>query len=157
MIRTLTLIAAAVYFAALGYLTLSPVHAAARFGTPINLVPLRSISDQLSSPAPLGHKVIQLAGNSVLLVPFGLLLAAALPKRRWGVVVLASVAASAAIEILQWGISTGRSVDVDDVLLNSLGSILGFWLGALVLDRSGIGMGYLRRSASRRTPVPSAA
>ena len=154
--RTLTLVAAALYLGALAYLTLSPVHAAARFGTPINLVPLRSISDQLSSPAPTGHKAIQVVGNSVLLIPFGLLLAAMLPTRSWGVAAIASVAVAAAIELLQWGISTGRSVDIDDVLLNSLGSILGFWLGALVLERSGIGMGYLRRPAAPRTRLPSA-
>lgn len=146
MIRVLTIVAAVLYVAALAYITLSPVHAAARFGTPVNLVPFRSIADQLGGSASPSHKAFELIGNSVLLLPFGTLLATVLTRRSRELVVVASVAAASTIELLQWALSTGRSVDVDDVLLNSLESLAGFWVGALFVERSVLGLGYLRRS-----------
>jgi glycopeptide antibiotics resistance protein len=143
MTRTITYIAGTLYVAALAYLTLSPVHILAGSRASVSLVPLRSITEQMASPVSPSHKAFELLGNSMLLVPFGALLATVMPRRRWDLVVLAGVALSTTIELLQWALPIGRSVDIDDVLLNSLGSLLGFRLGSIALERIGPGMGFM--------------
>lgn len=141
MIRALTVLGAALYLAALAYLTLSPVHLVADSAPSASLVPLRSIANQLASSTPPAHKAYEIIGNSLLLVPFGAILAIVLPRHRWGIVVAASAALAIGIELMQWALPIGRVVDIDDVLLNSLGSLLGYWLGSWTLTRSGLDVG----------------
>lgn len=100
---------------------------------PRNLVPLRTIEDYLSDgQLPVGIRVRNLAGNLVLLAPLGLALAVA-TAWRVGRVVLGLVAVSASIEVWQLAAATGRSVDVDDVILNTVGGIAGWSVGLAVL------------------------
>jgi glycopeptide antibiotics resistance protein len=67
-----------------------------------------------------------MVGNLLLLLPVGLLGPVVLPwMDRWLRVLVASLALSTAIELAQLGISD-RSADVDDVLLNVAGAILGY-------------------------------
>ncbi len=75
----------------------------------------------------------QMAANVLLFVPFGL----ALTLRGWRVplwrVTLVSVAFSICIELTQGLAGNGRSADITDVLMNTLGGVLGWLLGRLVL------------------------
>ncbi|NDI50491.1 VanZ family protein [Goekera deserti] len=86
-----------------------------------NLVPGTTIAAQLASSngsLALGN----LAGNVLVFVPIGLL--GVLGTRcRPGTVVAAGGGLSVAIELSQY--VTGRSADVDDVLLNTLGTAVG--------------------------------
>ncbi|MGO0785344.1 VanZ family protein [Corynebacterium diphtheriae] len=72
-------------------------------------------------------------GNVALFVPWGYLLTLLGWRLRWPVVVatLASISLSAGIETLQFIFARGYS-DIDDVVFNSLGGLL----GALVVSRS---------------------
>lgn len=73
---------------------------------------------------------LNLAGNVVLFIPFGALLPLLSSTfRRFWATVLAGMLASVAIEALQWnGFAGGgaRSADIDDVILNTVGTALGY-------------------------------
>ena len=65
---------------------------------------------------------IQLLLNLLLLAPAGLVIGAAWTVRRSSpVLVLGAVAYATTIEVLQRSLDTGRSPDIDDVLLNVVG------------------------------------
>ncbi|WP_170837505.1 VanZ family protein [Actinopolyspora xinjiangensis] len=72
--------------------------------------------------------VVQLAANTVLMLPLGVLL----PLRfRWArsVARIASMAvtASLVVEFAQYFLAVGRVTSTDDVILNTLGAVLGAW------------------------------
>ena len=87
----------------------------------VNLIPFRGIVNELGNiNSELG--MLNLAGNVLMFVPVGLIAPLAL---RWGVgrVVTCAFALSVAIEGIQ--LVLGRSSDVDDVILNTLGALIG--------------------------------
>ena len=98
---------------------------------PIQWMPLSTIQEQVRimvTSHASGAKVAvltQLAGNVVLLGPAAFA-ASVLTQVRWHFIALASITVSATIEIYQWLAGTGRTADVDDVLLNSVGCVLVF-------------------------------
>ena len=98
---------------------------------PMPFATIRIYLDNLDSAFWLSQAV----GNLLLLMPVGLFGPIALPwlNRWWRVLVLALVL-SACIETAQLWIPD-RSADVDDVLINALGALLGYWL--LLLIRMG--------------------
>lgn len=86
----------------------------------------------------------QLVGNILSFVPVTFLCAAAYPRfRRLGASTLLALGCSVGIELIQFGLNLvtqiqGRAVSINDVLLNTLGGILGFacWrVAALLLRR----------------------
>lgn len=87
-------------------------------GGGINLRPFASISLDLHREN-LSMAAFNLLGNLLLLAPFGLL---AKPAFRWGwlTTALAAATLSTSIEFVQ-GL-TGRSADIDDILLNTAGA-----------------------------------
>lgn len=96
----------------------------------INLTPGATVRAMLEKGSR-GQKLINLAGNVLIFVPLGFL--PALLWKRWrhlwtAVPLCAGV--SLLIEALQLFI--GRSVDVDDLILNTLGGLLGYLLFCLV-------------------------
>jgi len=86
-------------------------------------------------PLDWARRVIleQMAANVVLFVPFGL----ALSLRSWRVplwrVAIVSAAFSVGIELTQGLAGNGRSADITDVLMNTLGGICGWVLGRALL------------------------
>jgi glycopeptide antibiotics resistance protein len=92
-----------------------------------NLVPFTTVRiylDNLDSPFWQSQAV----GNVLLLLPLGLLGPLALPwLARWWRVLLVAGLFSVCIELIQLAIPD-RSADVDDVLLNSIGALLGYVL-----------------------------
>ena len=89
----------------------------------VNLTPGETITNYLQ----FGDDVLSarnLGLNIALFVPFGLGLAL---WRRWGVfrVVPLGFLLSALVETAQYVLPLGRAVDVDDVLLNTTGALLG--------------------------------
>ncbi len=131
---------------ALGLLmTLQPVEPPPGFIVDDNFVLFRTIQvylDNLESPFWAG----QLIGNLLLLLPVGLLGPIAFPAMNgWARVLLVAVVLSVAIELAQLRIPN-RMTDVDDVLLNVVGALIGYLLFRL-----------LRFGFNRATPSRSAA
>lgn len=119
LLLTLTLL----YLSALLCLTLLP---GPRSGArSYNLVPLTSITRDLQGGGlPL---LINMLGNIVAFMPVGLLIGAAhcFQRRRWLLIAGCGLALSALIEVLQ-ALLTSRVSDIDDLLLNVLGSLAGY-------------------------------
>lgn len=74
----------------------------------------------------------QVGGNLLLGVPFGVLLPVAAPKARgvWRVLLI-TLTVMVLVELTQGAIVAGRAFDIDDVILNTTGALLGY----LVLGR----------------------
>ncbi|MFE1241242.1 VanZ family protein [Streptomyces tendae] len=109
----------------LARLTLQPSPASEAL-THTNLHPGRSLRAYLDQPA-LRDAVKQIGGNILLGVPFGVLVPVVAPRTR-GVlrVLLLTAVAMLLVECAQGVLVTGRAFDVDDVILNSAGALLGY-------------------------------
>lgn len=104
-------------------------HTSAHRHRGIELVPLE---DLWNAPSLIGA-VLNVAGNVALFLPLGYLLLLLWanqphPVRR---VATAAVALSAAIETAQYIFALGYT-DIDDVLYNTLGAVLGAWLAQAI-------------------------
>lgn len=99
-----------------------------------NLTPFATINRYLSvldRPSGLGLFLYNVVGNIVILIPFGYLMPLAAKRMKtlmW--VALIGLILIVAIEGLQY-ISMSGSLDVDDVLLNFIGVLVGFWLSPI--------------------------
>ena len=115
-------------------LTLQPAHPLRGQVVDDNLIPfhtLRIYWDNLGSPFWMRN----LFGNLGLLFPLGLLGPIALPVLgRWWRLALVAILYSATIEFTQLFIPD-RSADVDDVIVNVFGAMLGFLVYVLVARR----------------------
>ena len=81
---------------------------------------------------------VDFVANILMFAPIGLLLVLVLGARRWAVALVAAVAFTVLIEVVQLGIPS-RVADVNDVLLNAGGALLGVLAGLLVARvRSGL-------------------
>ena len=76
---------------------------------------------------------VDFVANILMFAPIGLLLVGVLGARRWVVALVTAVAFTVLIEVVQLGIPS-RVADVNDVLLNAGGALLGV-LAALLLGR----------------------
>lgn len=103
---------------ATAYLTLHPGHAGR-----LNLVPL----DFGAAATPL-----EPLSNVLLFIPLGILLATL--NWRWFAVVGVGLGLSLVIETTQYLLDNGRTADINDVMENTLGTIVGL-LVALVIHR----------------------
>ena len=86
-----------------------------------NIIPFKEITRyELSST----QFYINVIGNVILFVPFGYIIASYIkPKKIWTNTIIAIIVSST-IEFVQ--LKIGRSFDVDDILLNTVGCIIGF-------------------------------
>ncbi|MFF4872984.1 VanZ family protein [Streptomyces sp. NPDC000961] len=101
-----------------------------------NLTPGSSIRAYLEQPAFL-ETVKQLGGNVLLGVPFGVLLPLFSRKTRGLVrVALLTIVTMLLVELVQGALITGRAFDIDDVLLNTTGALLGYLLVGRRLGRA---------------------
>ena len=100
-------------------------------GVTVNLVPLASISETLRDGSVFAQ-VRVIGGNIVTLAPFGFLLPFVAPRfATWGRMALAALLFPLAIESSQLAISlllgySYRVTELDDVILNAVGILLGF-------------------------------
>ncbi len=145
-IRASTLMAFALYMAVLIGLTFAPFGRGLDLGDRLNLDPFATIERAFElGPRSLSFRLM--IANIVAFVPLGILLP--ILFRRWtlAIVLVGAVGLSAAIEVGQLAVSTWlgfayRSTDIDDVILNSLGALIGYGgfaavrtVGALQPDR----------------------
>ena len=136
LLAMLIAFAAMVAFAvALARLTLEPSPASTAL-IHDNLHPGRSLRAYLDQPE-LRDAVKQIGGNLLLGVPFGVLLPVVFPKTRGILRVLALTAAvMLLVELVQGALITGRSFDIDDVILNTTGALVGYLLLGRRLGRA---------------------
>lgn len=114
-----------VYFGIVLYLTVFM-----RIGsvdTSVVTVPFDDLMDAITQrdPALATHMAL----NVLMFIPFGYLIPAMNPKhfRRWSFALLGGLAASTVIEGVQMIFSLGQS-DVDDIIANTLGAVIGYVL-----------------------------
>ncbi|MQY34112.1 hypothetical protein SRB17_20780 [Streptomyces sp. RB17] len=132
-----------VFAAVLARITLEPSPASAHL-THSNLHPGRSLRTYLEQ-ARTADAVRQIGGNVLLGAPFGVLVPVLAPHARGMLHVLAFTAlVMLTVELVQGALVTGRAFDIDDVLLNTAGALL----GRLLLGRR------LGRAVHRRAPKP---
>lgn len=119
----------------LARLTLQPSPASQAL-THTNLHPGRSLKAYLDQPA-LRDAVKQIGGNVLLGVPFGVLVPVVAPRTRGFLRVLALTAfVMLLVECAQGALVTGRAFDIDDVILNTTGALIGYLLLGRRLSRA---------------------
>ena len=105
--------------------------------TGINLVPFRSLVQSFSFKLGAWWLIRMDGGNFLLLVPHTLLGPVLWPKlRRWWKALLLGLGLSLAIELVQLSLRLVaappyRSVDIDDVIVNTAGAMCGYGLYVL--------------------------
>jgi glycopeptide antibiotics resistance protein len=133
--------AAVAYAAALAVVTLAPVRWRADLARYRNnwrpqLVPLWNLVDNLRDGDRALATLAGAAGNVALFLPLGFLLPLLAPRLdRPGRTVTAGFLLSAAIELSQVAFPGVRRADVNDVLMNTLGTALGFLAWRLAARR----------------------
>ncbi|MGW6421026.1 VanZ family protein [Streptomyces sp. NPDC055055] len=101
-----------------------------------NLTPGSSIEAYLNQPAFV-ETVKQLGGNIALGVPFGILLPLlSLRARGFVRVALLTAGTMLLVELVQGALVTGRAFDIDDVILNTSGALIGYVLLGRRLGRA---------------------
>jgi len=102
----------------------------------LNLVPLRDNLETLFSDRKLSHSEIfnfyeNVIGNILMFIPLPIILIFLFGNRKNLRAIGISVLISVAIELLQFAFGVGVA-DIDDVLLNSLGAVVGVWICTLL-------------------------
>lgn len=156
--RKVTWLLLVAYLAAVAYVTLKPNHHGdgwiEGYGYAPNLVPFAKISEMVASGIRYGmpweYIVVPVLGNVVMTAPFGFLVAVLVPRlRSLPRATLATAAYSVLIELSQLAcglVAFGllyRTVDIDDVILNTVGGAVGY--GLYVLAERGIAHAKARR------------
>jgi glycopeptide antibiotics resistance protein len=99
-------------------------------GHPPNFIPFKTIKPYL-----LGDNLIiasaNLVGNVALLIPVGILIPFIWRMMTWKQALLIAVIAGLSIELSQVVLRIGI-FDIDDVILNALGVMIGYWLHRLL-------------------------
>ena len=96
-----------------------------------NFVPFKTIVPYLLGDKGWIIAGINLAGNIALLVPLGFLVPLVYRNMTWKASVALGAAAGLGIEVMQTVLRVGI-FDIDDVILNALGVLLGYWAFATV-------------------------
>ena len=119
------------YLLGLGLIVFLPFGRVMDRGDRLNLEPFATI-DRALELGPRSPSFRLMIGNIAAFVPLGILLPMVF-RSRWSlaVVIVGAVGLSAAIELGQLAISVWlgfayRSTDIDDVILNSLGALVGY-------------------------------
>ncbi|WP_407841130.1 VanZ family protein [Streptomyces sp. DSM 116496] len=138
-VRALAMLAAFVgtvlFSVVLARLTLEPSAASVDL-VHSNVRPGHSISAYLDG-ASTAQAVRQLGGNLLLGLPFGVLLPVLmLPARGLLRVAAVTVCLMTLVELIQGALVTGRVFDIDDVILNTTGALLGYLLIGRRLGRA---------------------
>lgn len=94
-------------------------------GSP-NFIPFKTILPYLLGESGFIIAFLNIAGNIILLVPAGFIIPFIYRDVTWKKMLMVAIASGLAIEGLQALLRIGI-FDVDDVILNGLGVIIGFW------------------------------
>lgn len=100
-------------------------------GHPTNFVPFMTIVPYLFGEQGFIIAGVNLAGNIALLVPVGLLAPLVFKNLTWQKALVLATAAGLTLEIMQAVLQIGI-FDIDDVILNALGVMAGYWAFVLI-------------------------
>ena len=105
----------------------------------INIIPFREITRYEIGSTLFFYNVI---GNIALFIPFGYFMSDKLKAKRTKHIIIISAIISLTAELIQYKI--GRAFDIDDVLLNVTGAILGFmlYIDDVLLNATGSIIGF---------------
>lgn len=106
-----------IYIILLYHLLLSTENAASG----MNLTPFREMTRYSIGSKSFYYNVI---GNIVLFIPFGYFVSDYLKAKKISHILLVSIIISLTAELIQFKI--GRAFDIDDIILNVIGAIIGF-------------------------------
>lgn len=106
-----------IYLLLLYYLLLSTENASSG----LNLVPFKEITRYQIGTTQFFYNVI---GNIVLFLPFGFFVSDFVKAKKTHQILIVSILISLTAELIQFKI--GRAFDIDDIILNVTGAILGF-------------------------------
>lgn len=99
----------------------------------INFIPFRTIKSYIKYSG-LFHCLVNILGNVIIFIPIGLLLPIILNRyKSFFKIIIISFSISIIIEFIQFFI--GRSVDIDDIILNTIGGLLGYIVYTLLPKR----------------------
>lgn len=102
----------------------------------INLIPFRDSFNTIKRVGIWSVQSRQLLYNVLLFVPFGFLGALALKfkgrKSKW--IIPIGLLFTITIETSQYFLRTGRACDIDDVILNTLGTIIGYYIALALVE-----------------------
>ncbi len=122
---TVVLLGLVVFSVLLAKVTLTPSPASEDLVTS-NLRPGRSLH-QYAEDYTFLAACEQAGGNLLLGVPFGLLLPFFVPRRlRMIRMMMLTAVVMAVVELIQGALVPGRAFDIDDVILNTAGALLGY-------------------------------
>ncbi|WP_446447215.1 VanZ family protein [Streptomyces anulatus] len=149
-VLTVVLLGLVAFSVLLAKVTLTPSPASEDLVT-ANLRPGRSLR-QYAEDYTFLAACKQAGGNLLLGVPFGLLLPFFVPRSlRMIRTTLLTAVAMAVVELIQGALVEGRAFDVDDVILNTAGALLGYFvLGRRISHR------YYTYTDASGSPGPSA-
>ncbi|MFF4362673.1 VanZ family protein [Streptomyces sp. NPDC001604] len=137
------------FAAVLARLTLQPSPASAAMAH-TNLHPGTTLRLYLDQPA-FRDAVKQIGGNVLLGVPFGILVPVVAPRARGLLRVLVLTAlVMLLVEFAQGALVQGRAFDIDDVILNTTGALVGYLLLGRRLSRAVHARERLPRRAAKR-------
>ena len=117
----------------------------------VNVVPIRGVFVELSQAPSLNYALYQIVGNTIMLAPLAFSMLYFKWTKSFVQAIWYSFLCTVGIELIQlfqnvmehvFGIGIGRSTDIDDVILNTIGAILGagcyyMWKKAVELFRKG--------------------
>lgn len=104
---------------------------------PANLIPFKSILPYLLGEKGFLIAFLNLVGNILALVPLGFIVPYLFTNTGWKKVLVLAFVSGFIIEFVQFLLKIGI-FDIDDVLLNGLGVIIGFWTYTVYLGFSRI-------------------
>lgn len=101
----------------------------------INLIPFRTINLYINFQGEVSLQIINLLGNIVVFVPIGIFIVLLMKKAGFIHSLLIGFGSTLFIEIMQLVLSVSgvisRSFDVDDLLLNTIGVLIGYFIASL--------------------------
>lgn len=103
----------------------------------LNIIPFRTIIEYINPDKEvLDHAIINLAGNIVMFIPLGFFLPAFNANcRKMGKLVLLTIIILIIVELIQLFSLTG-SFDVDDIILNTIGSSIGYGIQHIIFKNN---------------------
>ena len=96
----------------------------------ISIIPFKSLLDMINNNISVTRILENILGNIAIFIPFGLLLPI-VQKDMSKKIILYGLITSALIEIIQYVFALGSS-DIDDLTLNTLGTIIGYLLYKII-------------------------
>lgn len=100
----------------------------------INIIPFKSLFDMINNNISVTRILENVLGNIAIFIPFGLLVPI-IQKDKSPKIMLYGLITSAIIEIIQYVFALGSS-DIDDLVFNTLGTIIGYVLYKIIRQKS---------------------